>query len=592
MISFISLKTKITLLLLAFTLVLALVFLSDLWVNGRRSIRRGSRQQLQLQSEHLVKAVHKQLHAYRYDLSALAAHLVSCPQGQSWAKEGVLRAFVEGYAGSILRLWYMPADDVRIYSVKARKIYGGEIAAQIRYDMPMPSINGLDSLSLTSGKTTLEIAHGDEKNGWLLMQVQLYTCFKEVLEHVTLPGTMKMAITDDNGYIRYAKDVTLLKQQIGRAFAQTIPQKPLESGIAIEGQEKTVWLVQHVEVLPLMLFLCVSEVAPKVELIQQIHRTLLISLFLLILALLVSRMMVQRFSHSINEVTRVSSMVADGDFSQILEIDRHDEIGYLINGFNAMVDRLGESYAELKETNMALETRYEELKIAKAKLSESERLALIGETVSKISHEIQNRIGGVSIWVQNLEVMAGDRPEIRPYIEEIENALNRFMELLMRFKQFYRLPELCKEEVDVGGFVRKIASRYSPEAESHGVKLTCNVPAGRIYCRLDGTQIEEALLNLIKNSLYHSPEGAEIGIGFKVKQSEICMFVVDRGPGLDDVDLDSLFRPFYTTKSSGSGLGLAMVQRIARAHGGEVTACTRSGGGAEFCICLPLTALR
>ncbi len=111
-----------------------------------------------------------------------------------------------------------------------------------------------------------------------------------------------------------------------------------------------------------------------------------------------------KISKSLNEISKVSTLVGIGNFKNKINIYRNDELGLLIESFNQMVDNLKESYEKLNITNKELESKIAELVKTKNELTKKEKLALIGETISKISHEIQNKISGVSVWVQNLEM--------------------------------------------------------------------------------------------------------------------------------------------------------------------------------------------
>jgi signal transduction histidine kinase len=291
-----------------------------------------------------------------------------------------------------------------------------------------------------------------------------------------------------------------------------------------------------------------------------------------------SWILIDRFTGSIAGVARAAEKIAAGDFSQKLGPVRNDELGVLYQSFNDMTKKLEQSYSDL-------ELKISELKAARKKLLHSERMALMGEAVSKVSHEIQNKISGVSIWVQNLEMYLRTDDTAQAYIQELEIALDSFYQMMMRFKQFYREPVLHKSDVDICALFKQ--NMIWVEKECQDKKLRVNVTCHEtVSARIDSELMSAAILNIMRNAIEFSPVDGVIDIDIENHDDKILITISDQGPGIDSGDIDEIFQPFYTTKSSGSGLGLPIAQNIVAAHGGKINVQNRTHG-TQFTIQFP-----
>ena len=318
---------------------------------------------------------------------------------------------------------------------------------------------------------------------------------------------------------------------------------------------------------------------------RQIFRAVLFAGLIFLITGIFGQIQLIRMTRSLAEVTRVSNQVAAGDFSQKIKISRRDELGALIDSFNKMVDQLDESYGKLNRANVELANNIAELRRTRAELSRKERLALIGETISKISHEIQNKIGGVSIWVQNLEAIADENS--RFYLNEMKQALNSFMKMLVNFKKFYREPQLNRTPVNMKDLMQKIIFGFSTEMEAKKVKVKTEWEDKAGPMMLDAEQMKEVIENILMNAIYFSPSGGTIRVICRHRNGISRIAISDEGPGVSPEQLENIFQPFFTTKSSGSGLGLAISYNIVRAHGGKIYYESPPEGGARFVIELP-----
>jgi signal transduction histidine kinase len=219
-----------------------------------------------------------------------------------------------------------------------------------------------------------------------------------------------------------------------------------------------------------------------------------------------------------------------------------------------------------------------------------ENLAALGEMSAGIAHEFKNSLATISGYAQMIrsETTPGDVRESSERILEQTRALTH---VVTEFLRFAKPLEICYETVPMHTVVEKVAE------ELHETIPQCAVEFEGTFQDLPGDEalLRQALLNLARNgaeSALTASKTPRVTISGTIEElggrkwQRIC--VADDGPGIPETDLPKIFLPFYTTKSEGTGLGLAVVQKVALQHGGSIEGRNRQGGGAEFLLWLPL----
>lgn len=219
-----------------------------------------------------------------------------------------------------------------------------------------------------------------------------------------------------------------------------------------------------------------------------------------------------------------------------------------------------------------------------------ENLAALGEMSAGIAHEFKNALATISGYAQMIrsESKPGD---VRDSAERILDQTRSLAHVVTEFLRFAKPLEISYESVPMGVLVERVAQ------ELHEAIPQCEVKCEGTFEELPGDEalIRQALLNLARNGAEAARDiGSEprITIAGSIedlggrKWQRLC--IVDNGPGIPENDLPKIFLPFYTTKSEGTGLGLAVVQKVTLQHGGSIEARNRPGGGAEFLLWLPL----
>lgn len=243
----------------------------------------------------------------------------------------------------------------------------------------------------------------------------------------------------------------------------------------------------------------------------------------------------------------------------------------------------------------------------------AERMAEIGAMTGGLAHEIKNPLSTIGLNAQLLVEGLEDAqlaPEERSRLLNRTRALQRETErlrgILSDFLEFAGQIHLERRETDVGAMVRELVDFFLPEAERHGVALRAEAATpGVLRAEIDPRLVKQALLNLMINATQAFGPGATAqgdgGAGvrevvLRVAQGRepdgtrvVCIHVIDTGPGIPAETLGSIFKPYFTTKSGGSGLGLPTSRRLIEEHGGRIAVRSEVGRGSEFTVVLPVT---
>lgn len=258
-------------------------------------------------------------------------------------------------------------------------------------------------------------------------------------------------------------------------------------------------------------------------------------------------------------------------------------------GLLAIGDHMAALLRKLEETDAAiLEQR--------RRLIQSEKLSAIGEVAAKLAHEILNPLAGMKAAVQlQFRTSQGAQlspEEIRETALALDQEITRVDQLLRRLLHYARPLSPRLEACRVQRLIDSAAEAARSELERAHASLILDMRAESVPLEVDPLLITQALANLLINAAQVSPPGGRVTLCVQntthLGRPYVSFVVRDEGPGIAPEYLNQLFHPFFTTKAQGHGLGLAMTQNIIMEHGGQISAHNCEGGGAEFCIMLPL----
>jgi signal transduction histidine kinase len=225
------------------------------------------------------------------------------------------------------------------------------------------------------------------------------------------------------------------------------------------------------------------------------------------------------------------------------------------------------------------------------RIGRMERFLSLATLASGLHHEIKNPLTALSIHVQLLEetLLNGQSLEsASELVGVLKTEVYRLNGVLETFKSFANLKRLAIQPTDVLAVVNEVIRLIKPQAAEHHVEITLHAPPTEIPpVPLDPEKFEQALLNLVINGLEAMPDGGELKISALADNREVRVSVEDAGPGMPLEVQQNLFQPYFTTKATGTGIGLALSEKLISQHGGRIDYST-SPVGSTFHIVVPL----
>jgi signal transduction histidine kinase len=255
--------------------------------------------------------------------------------------------------------------------------------------------------------------------------------------------------------------------------------------------------------------------------------------------------------------------------------------------FSVRLGATGEG--ELRDVADAFDRMVDEIRRREMRLLEAERMAAIGQLAAGVAHEINNPIGIIRGYLKTMGPESSPdalREELR-ILDEEAAACQRIAEDLLAYS---KTPELRIRPTRIDELICESVRRMSDVRG--GAAHPTTVRAEPHLLAVDAGRVRQVVLNLLKNAAQVSPTGAPIEIvGERLAAGGYEIVVSDRGPGIACADRARIFEPFFSKRSGGSGLGLAVCQGIVVAHGGSIDVEDRSAGGATFRVRLPLQTI-
>jgi signal transduction histidine kinase len=249
----------------------------------------------------------------------------------------------------------------------------------------------------------------------------------------------------------------------------------------------------------------------------------------------------------------------------------------------ALVERLEQTDADLAEH--------------RRRLIQSEKLSAVGEIAASLAHEVLNPLAGMKAAVQLLArtESGASHERVVATAEALNREISRVEALVRRLVNYARPLAPRIHVASVSTLLNSATEATSSLLSRNGVRVQRTEESLLPPLEVDPLLITQVLCNLLANAAQAAPAGGAIDVTvtrmLSLGKEAVCVRIGDNGPGISEAVLPKLFRPFFTTKPDGHGLGLAVSQNIALEHGGRITARNRplaEGGGAVFELSLPI----
>src|SRR5579863_9708202 len=254
---------------------------------------------------------------------------------------------------------------------------------------------------------------------------------------------------------------------------------------------------------------------------------------------------------------------------------RNDEIGDLGRNFNQMVEQLRESRVEIE-------------RLHRTQMPRAEHMATLGEMATGLAHEIRNPLAGIA---GVIEIIGRDLPDSSParaVVKDVRQEIARINRIVTDLLQTARPHPPKVRKSDLNTTVEHAVMLGRQQGLSKAVEITLHKDPSLPEVEHDSDQIHQVLLNLLLNALQAIDQKGKIAVTLEMRGANVVIEVADNGRGIPADHLPNIFRPFFTTKGDGTGLGLSLARRIIEEHHGRIEVTSAVGKGTTFAVVLPL----
>ena len=287
----------------------------------------------------------------------------------------------------------------------------------------------------------------------------------------------------------------------------------------------------------------------------------ILGLIVLAASLALSRVLAQAVSRPIRALAEATRRIAEGDLEHRVDVEAPAELGQLVEAFNRMTD---------------------DLRTSKQDLIQAERVAAWQGVARRLAHEIKNPLTPITLAMHRI----GRRSEDPAVVDSVQTVLEEtanLKRLADEFSQYARLPAPEPEAADLLELARSVVQLYG---DRERLQVVWESELDRAPVRVDPGQMRQTLANLVQNAVAAIGGEGRLTFGAAREGERIVLTITDTGPGLGD-DPERIFEPYFTTKATGTGLGLPIARKIVEDHHGRLTARNSEAGGAELRLELP-----
>jgi signal transduction histidine kinase len=243
---------------------------------------------------------------------------------------------------------------------------------------------------------------------------------------------------------------------------------------------------------------------------------------------------------------------------------------------------------ELEQRLIDLRRAHQKQKDDQETLMRMERLSVMGETSAIVAHELRNPLVAIGGFARTLMRNLDSEDPNRQFANIIASEVARMETIIHDLLDFIRPKKRLRKEVLVDRIVAESADRFQVELESKGIQMVMDLKAEGAALDVHPGEIQQVMQNYIVNAMQAQSDGGRVEIRSFLVEGGVQVEVRDDGPGFAEDVVDRLFSPFFSTKTSGSGLGLTICAQIIKSHGGVTSAANHPDGGAVFSFILPL----
>ncbi|MFP4158363.1 MAG: ATP-binding protein [Desulfobacterales bacterium] len=318
-------------------------------------------------------------------------------------------------------------------------------------------------------------------------------------------------------------------------------------------------------------------------------------------ALMLTWMLSYNIVKPIRNLSKYAEMIADSNFDQpIVKTRRNDEIGMLYRAFEDMYQRLRERHNHLREKVGIKDEKLREtdmiLEKTRRVAERSEKFAAMGRMGAAVAHEIRTPLTSLKLFLESAQDQISESREDEEDFHVAMKQINRIENSINRFLDFVKPQDLVLSVIDVQELTEDVLYMIRPLANRQEVRLESEIDSDLPRVFGDRKLLAEAIVNLMVNSLEAVPARGTVSVKASRDRFEnngdqvqcVKIEIRDTGHGISEDQMESLFEPFYTTKASGTGLGLPLVINTIKNHGGVIKVRSEVSRGTSFMLFIPL----
>jgi signal transduction histidine kinase len=401
--------------------------------------------------------------------------------------------------------------------------------------------------------------------------------FRDVLQMPTnVAGRIESSIVDQRGRPLF----------FSHEHAAVDYTKPLETALMWSASGRLarytgldgVAVIGTVAVIPAPQWRLIAEV-PESEALGQLRQlrglSIVLEMLFVAIVVLAAWTVARDIVAPLRRLVDATRRVARGDLRVRVAANEEDELGELGQSFNEMTSALADTTARVSELHQR-------------EIGRASQLATVGELASGVAHEIKNPVVGVSHGLDMVRRHVGDDPSLTPIMDEMARQLMRVQGALQELLTFARPSTPTMAPVSGSGLVERAIRLVQPAAERSGVRIIVESNLELSPFSADEEMLHQALVNLLINAVQATPSGGRITVTTHVAEGHIGFEVADTGRGIAASTLGFVFKPFFTTRHTGTGLGLPITREIAQRHGGDVTLESEEGVGTTVTLRIPI----
>ncbi|HGY55703.1 MAG TPA: sensor histidine kinase [Caldithrix abyssi] len=285
--------------------------------------------------------------------------------------------------------------------------------------------------------------------------------------------------------------------------------------------------------------------------------------------------------------------LVENNLMRFLQIILFNVMGYLTGlkaqGEREEKERYQQAAKKLEEALAEQKRQLERISGMEQQLRAADRLSIVGELTASLAHEVRNPLGSIRGAVEIIRDAVPDNVKNLEFFDILIQETNRLSQVVESYLRFAKKQTQNIREYDLRDELNNIITMIKSQARKHNIEVKVHLSSDPIIMRGDAGHFWQVALNIFLNAIQAMPLGGRLIVELKPSSEKIRFSVKDEGTGISQDKINSIFKPFFTTKKEGTGLGLAIVKRIADENNWQISVHSEVGKGTQVDILIPIS---